>query len=149
MSFAAERSREVINADAGGQLALLAGVPVRVLDGNCLDGRQHRLQVTRASTAALLPGKALVVFDPERETIEVMVPCENGHMQKRKLLEPVGPLVGASQVWLADNNFCAEDFLGELEDRGAYPLIREHAYLRCTPLEAMQNPCAAMRPTTS
>ena len=140
VSFAADRAREVIDAMPGAALELLAGVPVRVLDGNCLEGRQHRLQVTRASTAAPLPGKALVVFDPQRETIEAMVPCEDGHTQERKLLGQVGPLVGAGQVWLADRNFCTEGFLGELEDRGAYSLIREHEQLRVTPLEAMHGP---------
>jgi hypothetical protein len=33
----------MIHAMDGGAMTLLAGVPVRVLDGNCLDGRQHRL----------------------------------------------------------------------------------------------------------
>ncbi len=42
VSFAAERSREVIDAMPGGAVELLAGLPVRVLDGNCLDGRQPR-----------------------------------------------------------------------------------------------------------
>ena len=138
VSFAAERSREVIDAMPGAAVEVLAGLPVRVLDGNCLDGRQHRLAVTRESTAAPLPGKALVVFDPQRETIEAMVPCEDGHTQERKLLGQVGPLVGAGQVWLADRNFCTEGFLGELEDRGAYSLIREHDQLRFKPLEAMR-----------
>ncbi len=138
VSFAAERSREVIDAMPGAAVEVLAGLPVRVLDGNCLDGRQHRLAVTRESTAAPLPGKALVVFDPQRETIEAMVPCEDGHTQERKLLGQVGPLVGAGQVWLADRNFCTEGFLSELEDRGAYSLIREHDHLRFKPLEAMR-----------
>ena len=70
VAFAAQRSREMIDAMDGGSLELLPGVAVRVLDGNCLDGRQHRLKVTRQSTAAPLPGKALVVFDPQRQTIE-------------------------------------------------------------------------------
>ena len=140
VSFAADRARELMDTMPGAQLELLAGVPVRVLDGNCLDGRQHRLQVTRESTAAPLPGKALVVFDPQRETIEAMVPCEDGHTQERALLGQVGPLVGAGQVWVADRNFCTEPFLSELADRGAYSLIREHGNLRFTPLEAMREP---------
>ena len=140
VTFAAERSRELIDAMPGGAQALLEGLPVRVLDGNCLDGRQHRLRVTRASTALPLPGKALVVFDPQRETIEAMVPCEDGHAQERSLLGQVGPLVGAGQVWVADRNFCTEAFLSELDDRRAYSLIREHGNLRFTPQEAMRDP---------
>jgi hypothetical protein len=85
-----------------------------------------------------LPGKALVVFDPQRETIEAMVPCEDGHAQERALLGQVGPLVGTGQVWVADRNFCTEAFLAEIEDRGAYSLIREHGQLRFKPLEAMR-----------
>lgn len=139
VGFAAQRAREVIDALPGAAaLELLAGLQVRVLDGNCLDGRQHRLQVTRGSTAAPLPGKALAVFDPQRQTIEAMVPCEDGHAQERALLGQVGPLVGAGQVWVADRNFCTEAFLGEIEDRGAYSLIREHGQLRFKPLEAMR-----------
>ena len=140
VGFAAERAREMIDAMPGAAVEVLTGLPVRVLDGNCLDGRQHRLQVTRASTAAPLPGKALVVFDPQRETIEAIVPCEDGHAQERSLLGQVGPLVGVGQVWLADRNFCTEGFLDELEDRGAYSLIREHDNLRFKPLEAMRAP---------
>lgn len=136
VDFAAQRSREMIDAMDGGSLELLAGVPVRVLDGNCLNGRQHRLKVTRQSTAAPLPGKALVVFDPQRETMQAMVPCEDGHAQERRLLGQIGQLVEAGQVWLADRNFCTEGFLNDLSERGAYSLIREHDNLRFTPLQA-------------
>lgn len=131
VDFAAQRSREMIDAMDGGSLELLAGVPVRVLDG-----RQHRLKVTRQSTAAPLPGKALVVFDPQRETMQAMVPCEDGHAQERRLLGQIGTLVEAGQVWLADRNFCTEGFLNDLSERGAYSLIREHDNLRFTPLQA-------------
>jgi len=140
VSFAAKRSHELIDAMPGARRDLLAGLPVRVLDGNCLDGRQHRLQVTRESSAAPLPGKALVVFDPQRETIEAMVPCEDGHAQERALLGQVGPLVDAGQVWVADRNFCTEAFLSELDDRGAYSLIREHGNLRFAQLDAIREP---------
>lgn len=136
VEFSAQHSREMIDAMNGGSRELLAGVPVRVLDGNCLNGRQHRLKVTRQSTAAPLPGKALVVFDPQRETIEAMVPCEDGHAQERRLLGQIGPLVGAGQVWRADRNFCTEGFFNDLSERGAYSLIREHDNLRFTPLQA-------------
>jgi hypothetical protein len=140
VAFAAQRWREMIDAMDGGALELLAGVTARVLDGNSLDGRQHRLKVTRHSSAAPLPGKALVVFDPQRETIAAMVPCEDGHAQELRLLGQIGPLVGAGQVWLADRNFCTEGFLNDLVDRGAYPLIREHDNLRFTPLQATHSP---------
>ena len=138
VSLAAERVREVMALWPGAALELLPGQQLRVLDGNCLDGRQHRLAPTRASSAAPLPGKALVVFDPQAQTIEAMLPCEDGHAQERSLLGQVAPLVQAGQLWLADRNFCTEAFLGEIADRGAHSLIREHGLLRFTPLEAMR-----------
>lgn len=139
VSYAAGRASEVIEALPGGaKREVLAGHEVRVLDGNCLDGRQHRLEVTRGSTAAPLPGKALAVFDPQQECIEAMVPCEDGHAQERALLGQVGALVKPRQVRIADRNFCTEAFLSELTDRGAYSLIREHGLLRSKPLGAMR-----------
>jgi hypothetical protein len=139
VAYSAERAEELIAQWPQGRRAgLLGGVQVRMLDGNCLDGRQHRLQVTRSSTAAPLPGKALAVFDPASETITTLVPCEDGHAQERALLHQVLPQVGAGEVWVADRNFCTTAFLEGLAERGAQSLVREHGLLRFTPLEAMR-----------
>lgn len=101
----------------GAAVEVLAGLPVRVLDGNCQDGRQHQLAVTRASTAAALPGKALVVFDPQRETIEAIVPCARTDMPRSApCWGRWGRWWARARCWLADRNFCTEGFLGELED---------------------------------
>ena len=75
VAYSAERAGELIAQwPQGRQAGLLEGVAVRMLDGNCLDGRQHWLRVTRESTAAPLAGKALAVFDPATETITTIVP---------------------------------------------------------------------------
>lgn len=139
VGYSAQRAQELIAQWPHGQQAgMLAGVKVKVLDGNCLDGRQHRLQVTRGSTAAPLPGKALVVFEPALEAITTLVPCEDGHTQERALLHQVLPHVGSGELWVADRNFCTLAFLGALTDRGAHALVREHGLMRFTPLEAMR-----------
>lgn len=44
---------------------LLAGYSVRIIDGNALAATEHRLAVLRSVVAAPLPGKSLVVLDPE------------------------------------------------------------------------------------
>ena len=75
MSFAG--SREVIDAMPGGAVELLAGLPVRVLGSNCLDGRQHRLQVAR-ELAAPLPRQGAGGVRSAAQTIEAMVPCGTG-----------------------------------------------------------------------
>lgn len=138
VSLAGERPREVMAQWRGAALKLLPGQQLHVLDGNGLHARQHRLVPTRCSTAALLPGKTLVVFDPQVQTIEAMMPYRNGFAQEHSLLGRVASLVGVDQVWLAARDICAEAFLGEVAKRGAYSLIREHGLLRFTRLKAMR-----------
>jgi hypothetical protein len=149
VAYAAQRAAELIGElPDGAKAPLLAGLTVKVLDGNCLNGRQHRLKVTRGSTAAPLPGKALVVFDAALEAITALVPCEDGYTQERALLERVLAYVKQGEVWVADRNFCTEAFLGALVERGAYPLVREHGQIRVEPLEAMRliRPASADEP---
>jgi len=51
------------------------------LDGNCLAASEHRLKPLRATTAGPLPGKSLVVFDPQRNIASDVFPCADGHAQ--------------------------------------------------------------------
>ena len=64
VSYSAEQAAALIAAVEGARPGLLAGYRVKILDGNWLAGREHRLAETRGQTAAPLPGKALLVFDP-------------------------------------------------------------------------------------
>jgi len=59
--YSAEQATGLIEEVGGARPALLAGYRVKVLDGNWLEGREHRLQETCHQTAAPLPGKALLV----------------------------------------------------------------------------------------
>ena len=51
------------------RVPLLAGSAVRILDGNALAATEHRLKVLRDVGAAPLPGKSLVVLDPDRRLV--------------------------------------------------------------------------------
>ena len=135
--YSAEQATALIEEVGGARPGLLPGYRVKVLDGNWLEGREHRLQETRAQTAAPLPGKALVVFDPAREVITDMIPSEDAYTQERALLGEVLPRVQAGELWIADRNFCTQGFLWGLHQRGAVSLVREHEQLRFQPLEAM------------
>ena len=112
--------------------AWLPGYPVRILDGNCLAASEKRLAVHRNVSGAALPGKSLVVFDPERRLMRNVFPCEDGHAQERRLLEAVAPSIGAGQLWIADRNFCTVGVLDQLRQRGAHALIRLHRNLPLT-----------------
>lgn len=138
VGHAAEQAEALIEELGAARSPLLAGVRVKVLDGTCLEGREHRLRETRASTAGPLPGKALAVFDPALDLITALYPCEDAYTQERALLGPLLAAVRAGELWIADRNFCTAGFLSGLAARGARALIREHAGLRFTPLEAMR-----------
>ena len=66
---------------------LLPGFAVRILDGNCLAASEKRLSVHKQASTAPLPGKSLVVMDPERKMLVNVFPCEDVHAQERSLLE--------------------------------------------------------------
>jgi hypothetical protein len=110
----------------------LPGYPVRILDGNCLAASEKRLAVHRAVSGAALPGKSLVVFDPERRLMREVFPCEDGHAQERRLLNAVAHVVRPGELWIADRNFCTVGFLDHLHEHRAYALVRLHRNLPLT-----------------
>jgi IS4 transposase len=117
---------------------VLPGIPVKVLDGNHLEGRQHRLKETRGSTAAPLPGQSLVVFDPQTDVITTLFPEPDAYTQERALLDRVLETVQAGELWIADRNFCTKRWLWDLHQRQAMGLVREHEQMRFEPLEALR-----------
>jgi Transposase DDE domain len=138
VSFSSAHVLELIRALGETRPPLLAGVPVKVLDGNHLEGRQHRLQETRASTAAPLPGQALVVFDPQHEVITTLFPEPDAYTQERALLGRVLATIQPGELWIADRNFCTKGWWWELHQRQAMGLLREHDQMRFEPLEALR-----------
>lgn len=105
----------------------IAGLHLRTLDGNFLAGTEHRLDCLRHSGAAALPGMSLVVRDGRTGLLSEVIPCEDAYTNERSLFAPVLALVRADDLWLADRNFCTDDYLGGIAQRGAFFLIRHHA----------------------
>lgn len=121
------RQLQPVQRQLGGTLPeLIPGYHVRILDGNHLAATEHRLEETRANSAAPLPGQALVVLDPALMLIRDVFPCEDGHAQERSLLDAVLQTVEERDVWMADRNFCVQSFLLGIARKSAYFLIREH-----------------------
>lgn len=106
---------------------LLAGYRIKILDGKHLSGTDRRLEETRYSHAAPLPGQALVVLDPELMLATDVFPCQDAHAQERSLLPQVLETVQAGELWIGDRNFCTTPFAFGLMDRDAFFLFREHA----------------------
>ena len=93
------------------------------------------MKVLRDTKAGALPGKSLVVFDPQLDLAIDMFPCEDGHAQERSLLDKVLETVMHKDLWIADRNFCTQDFLFGIYERQAFFLIREHGQMPVIELE--------------
>jgi hypothetical protein len=123
----AARLTAVVEATGGALPELLPGFRVKILDGNCIAGTQHRIKELRDIAAAPLPGKALVVLDPQLGLVTDVFPCEDGHAQERALLGPVLDSVQPGELWIEDRNFCTLGWLfGVVRTRKAHVLVREH-----------------------
>lgn len=104
----------------------LPGYRVKILDGNHLAGTEHRLKELRTLGAGALPGKALVVLDPQAMLATDVFCCEDGHAQERSLLGAVLQVVQPDEAWVADRNFCTTDFLFGIARRSGAFVIRQH-----------------------
>lgn len=134
--YAARETGTVMQALGYERPSLVAGHPVKILDGNALPASEHRLNELRVLSAGPLPGKSVVVFEPARNLMVDVFPCEDGHGQERSLLPAILETVQVGEVWIGDRNFCVTDFLFGIAQRSASFIIREHGQLRFRPWEA-------------
>jgi IS4 transposase len=111
----------------------LPGYRLRALDGNHLAGTEHRIFELRRYRAAVLPGQALVLYDPQFDLMTNVIPCEDAYAQERSLLDEVLALMVARDCVVADRNFCTLGFLFGLDRRNAFFVIRQHGWLPWEP----------------
>ena len=100
-----------------------------MLDGNCIEATEHRIEELREIGGGALPGKSLVIYEPELEMATDVFPCEDGHAQERSLLGEVLPTVVARDTLIMDRNFCVRNFLHGISDRHAYFICRQHNWV--------------------
>jgi hypothetical protein len=123
----AAQCAEIVREMGGERAPWLAGYRIRVLDGNCIEATEHRLKELRETGAGALPGKSLVVYDPQSDCVVDVMPWEDGHAQERALLGPIAAMVQPGDLWIADRNFCCRGFLQAIiEDNNAFVLFRQH-----------------------
>jgi IS4 transposase len=135
----AARLSEVVRALGGTLPELLPGFPIKILDGNCIAGTEHRILELRDIGAAALPGKTLNVYDPQLDLVTDVYPCEDGHAQERAMLGPVLESVQEGELWIDDRNFCTVGWLrGVVLDRKAHVLVREHKGLPWTAVDELR-----------
>jgi hypothetical protein len=127
---AAHQAEPVIDALAARRAAWLPGYRVRILDGNHLSATEHRLEELRTTWAAPLPGKVLVVLEPETGLATDVFLTPDGHAQERSLLDPVLAVVRPGDLWIADRNFCTLKFLFEIAKQLGFFIIRQHGTVK-------------------
>ena len=108
----------------------LPGYRIRILDGNHLSATEHRLEELRTTWAAPLPGKILVVLEPETGLASDVFLTPDGHAQERSLLDAVLQIVQERDVWIADRNFCTLKFLFEIAKKLGFFIIRQHGTVK-------------------
>jgi IS4 transposase len=126
----AERAALVIDELKARRAPWLPGYRVRILDGNHLSATEHRPEPLRDTWAAPLPGKILVVMDPELDLACDAFLTPDGHAQERSLLDDVLKTVREKDLWIADRNFCTHKFLFAIVDKLAFFLIRQHGQVK-------------------
>jgi IS4 transposase len=126
----AQRAAEVIDTLQARLAPWLPGYHVRVLDGNHLSATEHRLEPLRDTWAAPLPGRILVVMDPELGVARDAFVTPDGHANERTLLDDVLQTVREKELWMADRNFCTLKFLFQIADKQAFFLIRQHGSIK-------------------
>lgn len=112
----------------------LSGYDVRIVDGNHLQGTHHRLKELRPVGDAALPGHTLSVLNPQRQLIEKVVVCPDGHANQKPLFGRLLKEVKPSQCWIADRDFSTRTFLLGVADRRAYFIVRHHRALGLEPI---------------
>ena len=122
----AQQMGESVFAMKGACTPWLSGYRVKVLDGNCIEATEHRLEPLRTVGGGALPGKSLVIYEPELEMATDAFPCEDGHAQERALLSSVLPTLAARDLLIMDRNFCVRAFLMGIVAQEASFICREH-----------------------
>jgi len=122
----AEQMGESVHELKGTCAPWLAGYRVKVLDGNCIEATHHRIKELRTTGAGALPGKSLVIYEPQLEMATDVFPCEDGHAQERSLLGAVLPTLKPKDILIMDRNFCVRNFLHGIAAQQAYFVCRQH-----------------------
>ena len=136
--YMAGEAEAVIEQVGGTSPALLPGYRVKFLDGNAIEATEHRLEELRETNAGALPGKTLVVFDPQSGLAVDVFPCEDGHAQERSLLTAVAATIQARDVSVMDRNFCGLKFLFNFHKKSAFFVARQHGNTPYKPLTELE-----------
>lgn len=104
----------------------VAGLRLRILDGNHLSGTDHRLKPLREEGAAALPGMCIALREDATGLISRLLCREDAYTGERTLVKEMLAWVKADDLIVADRNFLGFDFLKGIVDRKAYFVLRHN-----------------------
>jgi IS4 transposase len=123
----AKRLKSVVARFRTRQVPVCPGYRVRIVDGNCLAPSEKRLQPLRKVRSAALPGRSLVVYDPDRCLVTDVLPSEDGHAGERTLMASLVMTAQPGELWIGDRAFCTYNIMAAWQGQGAAFIVREHA----------------------
>src|SRR5271157_5225841 len=124
--FCAEKLRPILKKLPRVGEPILPGYRTQILDGNVLTGTDHRLGALRQWLNACLPGKSLVILEPDLGLISDLVLCEDAYTQERALLTYILERVQARDLLVFDRNFTTMGFAFGIAERGGSFVGRQH-----------------------
>jgi IS4 transposase len=122
----AERLVPVVEQFKSGQPPICPGYRVRIVDGNCLAPSEKRLKPLRKVRSAALPGRSLVVYDPDLGMVTDVLPSEDGHAGERALMAELIPTAKPGELWIGDRAFCTSRILAAWTQQGCAFVVRQH-----------------------
>jgi IS4 transposase len=123
----AQRLLAVAEQFRTGQAPVCLGYRVRIVDGNCLAPSEKRLKPLRKVRSAALPGRSLVVYDPDRGLVIDVLPSEDGHAGERALMAELITTAMPGELWIGDRAFCTYNIISGWYRSGCALLVRQHA----------------------
>jgi len=123
---------EVIHSVNGRCKPWISGYRIKVMDGNCIEATEHRIYELRDTKSGALPGKSIVIYEPELEMATDVFPVEDGHAQERSLLYQVILTIKKNDVLVMDCNFAVRSFLSAINEKEACYIVRKHKGLACS-----------------
>lgn len=108
---------------------LVDGYRTKIVDGNHLRHTDSRIGQLREQNVSPLPGKALVVYDPQYCLAIDVIPCECGHASERSLLPELLETIEPGDLLIVDRNFCTLEFLFAIASAKAKFVVRQHGIL--------------------
>lgn len=103
---------------------ILPGYRLRVIDGNHLPVSEKRIGLLRGFSGTALPGQAVVVYEPDTDSVLDVVLGEDAYESERVLFAKFVPEMRSGELYLADRLYGVWNVMLAIAKQGALFSIR-------------------------